>query len=373
MAAFVYCGRLRKDRRTKLLVQRLRPGEIALVEHADMDQLAAESLIRCGAKVVLNVQPFCRGIFPPLSVEMLLKQGVHLLEHVNPTLFELVAEGEVIAVQGEVIYWRKKEIGRGELVNYDRYRELFQREVPSQVVDRFVINTLSYAYRERQLITGGLKLPALNTRLEKRQAVVVVRGKGYREDLRAIKSYLREKSPVLVGVDGGGDALLEFGFIPDILIGDMDSVSDQALRCSRERVVHAYQDGRGVPGKQRLEALSLSYHILSAPGTSEDIALLLAYEAGASLIVAIGTHFSVVEFLEKGRPGMASTFLTRLKVGDRLVDAKGVSQLYAGQKTGRLLPVVVLAGLAPVLVLAACSPLIKHLLYLLVFKIRFGL
>ncbi len=167
--------------------------------------------------------------------------------------------------------------------------------------------------------------------------------------------------------------MLEFGLTPDILIGDMDSVSDQTLNFSRERVVHAYSDGRGTPGKQRLEKLNLSYHILSAPGTSEDIALLLAYEAGASLIVAIGTHFSVVEFLEKGRPGMASTFLTRLKVGDRLVDAKGVSQLYANHKADRLLPFVVLAGLAPVLVMVICSPLVKHLLNLLIFKIRLGL
>ncbi len=375
MAVFAYCGKLKKDHQTKLLVHRLRPGDIALVEHADMDQLAAESLIRSGVKVVLNCQPFCRGIFPPSSVEILLKHGVYLLEHVNPMLFDLVAEGEMIAVREEVIYRRNQKIGRGIKVGDDYYRELRRRfqEVPSRVIDRFVVNTLSYAYQERQLITGKLVLPPLVTRLEKQQVVIVVRGKGYRDDLRALKSYLREKSPVLIGVDGGGDALMEFGFVPDILIGDMDSVSDRVLKRSRERVVHAYQDGRGIPGKSRLEALSLNCHILSAPGTSEDIALLLAYEAGASLIVAIGTHFSVVEFLEKGRPGMASTFLTRLKVGDRLVDAKGVSQLYAGQKTGRMLPVLVLAGLAPLLVLVMCSPLVKHLLYLLVFKLRFGL
>ncbi len=375
MAPFLYRGRLRKDRRTKILVQRLRPGEIALVAHADMDCLAAEALIRCGTRVVLNTEPFSRGIFPPFPVELLLKEGVYLLERVTPALFDQVAEGEILTLRGEAIYWQGREMGRGERVNNERFQEQCRQSsrLRSRVVDRFIVNTLSYAYRERQLITGELALPVLDTRLEGRQAVVVVRGKGYREDLQAIRSYLREETPVLIGVDGGADALLEFGFIPDILIGDMDSVSDRALRCSRERVVHAYPNGRGAPGKRRLEEQGLDYHILTAPGTSEDIALLLAYERKSVLIVAIGTHFSVMEFLEKGRLGMASTFLTRLKVGDRLIDAKGVSRLYTGPRAARLLPVVVLAGLVPLLVLAVCSPLIKHFLYLLVFKIRCGL
>ena len=127
MASFDYRGRLRKDKRTKMLVQRLRPGEIALVEHADMDRLAAEALIRCGAKAVLNIEPFSRGIFPPFPVELLLKKGVYLLEQVNPALFELVAEGEIITLRGEAIYWRGQEVGRGKRINDERFREQCRR------------------------------------------------------------------------------------------------------------------------------------------------------------------------------------------------------------------------------------------------------
>ncbi len=200
-----------------------------------------------------------------------------------------------------------------------------------------------------------------------------MRGKGFRQDLKALRAYLREKRPVLIGVDGGADALLEFGLIPDVIIGDMDSVSDTALRLARERVVHAYADGRGVPGAVRLDRLGLSYQTFSAPGTSEDIALLISFELGAELIVAIGTHFSVTDFLEKGRRGMASTFLVRLKVGDRLVDVRGVSRLYGRRSIGSLLPIMFLAGVMPAAVLIAFSPLVQHLLHLLWLRLRLAM
>ena len=170
--------------------------------------------------------------------------------------------------------------------------------------------------------------------------------------------------------DGGGDAF-ECGYRPDLFVGDMDSVSDRALLQAREVVVHAYSDGRGIPGRERLEKLGVQYRVFSSPGTSEDIALLMAYELGAALIVAIGAHSSVLEFLEKGRKGMSSTFLVRLKVGDRLVDAKGVSRLYAPRSPATLLPVVLAAGLMPLLTLSAFSPLVRHLFQLILFRLKF--
>jgi uncharacterized membrane-anchored protein len=157
--------------------------------------------------------------------------------------------------------------------------------------------------------------------------LVVVRGYDYREDLAVLRPYIREYRPILIGVDGGADALIEAGYRPDVIVGDMDSVSDHALRCGAEVVVHAYADGRA-PGLQRVQDLGVAAVVFPAAGTSEDVALLLADEKGAELIVAVGTHATLVEFLDKGRQGMASTFLTRLRVGGKLVDAKGVSRLY---------------------------------------------
>jgi uncharacterized membrane-anchored protein len=160
-----------------------------------------------------------------------------------------------------------------------------------------------------------------------RHVLIVVRGFDYREDLAHLRSYVRDIRPVLLAVDGGADALLEFGLRPDIILGDFDSVSDAALRCGAQLIVHSYRGGQA-PGAARLESMGLEYDTFSPTGTSEDAAMLLAFEKGAELIVAVGTHVSMVEFLDKGRAGMASTFLTRLKVGQLLMDAKGVSKLY---------------------------------------------
>lgn len=365
-------GRLRKDRSTKRLVRRLRSGEIALISHRDLDWTAAEGLLHCGVRAVLNTGPFCSGLFPPAPLQQLLRRRVHLVENLGEPFFESVAEGERVTVEGGSVFCRGVEIGRGSRLTEKGCERLHRSAMMrrEEITENFLVNTLDHAYRERRLITENFRFPTLKTVFQDRDAVVVVRGKGFRDDLRALQSYLREMKPVLVGVDGGGDALLEFGLTPDLIIGDMDSVSDEALRRARDVVVHAYSDGRGVPGRGRLEGLGLPYRVFSAPGTSEDIALLLAHDLGAALIVAVGTHFSMTEFLEKGRMGMASTFLVRLRVGDRLIDAKGVSRLYRPQSAGFLLPLAICAGLSPLLTMVFYSPPVRHLLRLLLFRLR---
>lgn len=371
---FNFCGPVRKDRKTKELVKRLKPGEIAFIAHRDLDWVAAEGLLRCGVKVVLNIYPFSSGIIPPGALQLLLQKGIHLIENIPESFFDRVREGEILSVSGRDIYMNGKMETRGELFNAHRCSEALQvaQQSSPEVVDDFVRNTLDYAYRERRLVTGGLSFPPLRTQFQGRDTVVVIRGKGYREDLRALRTFIREKKPVLVGVDGGGDALLEFGYTPDLIMGDMDSVGDAALSRAREVVVHSYADGRGVPGEERLIRSGIEYHTIAAPGTSEDIALLTAYELGAALIVAIGAHSSVLEFLEKGRKGMSSTFLVRLKVGDRLVDAKGVSRLYSSRAAMLFFPVILVAGLMPLVALAFFSPIVQHLFRLLFLRLRFG-
>jgi len=369
---FYFRGRVRKGLKTKELVKRLRPGEIAFIAHRDLDWVAAESLWRCGVKAILNVYPFSTGLIPPDPLQFLLNKGVHLVEMLPQHFFETIKDEQVISIVNDSIFIDHKLEAKGQVFNNERCSQMSREALSSSaaVVDSFVKNTLDYAYRERRLITGEFTFPPLKTKIRGRDVVVVIRGKGYREDLRAIRAFIREKKPVLIGVDGGGDALLECGYIPDLVIGDMDSTSDAVLTKAREVVVHAYQDGRGVPGEQRLSRLGIAHHVFAAPGTSEDIALLLAYELGAALIVAIGTHSSVIEFLEKGRKGMSSTFLVRLKVGDRLVDAKGVSRLYSSRKAVFFLPVILMAGLMPLVVLACFSPVVQHLLRLLLLKLR---
>ena len=189
-------------------------------------------------------------------------------------------------------------------------------------LEAFAANTMEYLRRERELLLDGVGVPEIGHEHEGRHVLVVVRGYHYKEDLAALRPYIREYRPVLIGVDGGADALIEAGYQPDLIVGDMDSVSDEALRCGAELVVHAYPDGRA-PGLARVRELGLDAVTFPAPGTSEDVAMLLADDKGASLIVAVGTHATLVEFLDKGGAGMASTFLTRLRVGGKLVDAQG--------------------------------------------------
>ena len=215
-------------------------------------------------------------------------------------------------------------------------------------------------------------MPVLKTSIEGRPVLIVVRGSGYREDLRMVRAYVKEQRPVLIAVDGGADALLEEGWTPDIVLGDMDSASDAALRSAREVIVHAYADGRA-PGLERVRALGVEPTIFAVPGTSEDAAMLLAYERGASVLVAVGTHFSLEDFLDKGRAGMASTFLVRLRVGSRLVDAKGVSRLYRSGVNMKYVVTLLVAAMVPILIVLLLSSPLSATVRIWAMKIQFVL
>ena len=347
-------GTARKDVKTKDLVKRLQPGEIAVIDHPDLDQVAAESLIQAKVRLVINASPSISGRYPNLGPELLTKAGIPILDQVGRECFEAIPEGAVLVVKENQILLDESVLGSGTLLTPQAIQARFNqaKENLHLELDKFIQNTLEYVRLEKDLIIGELPIPKIKTNLKKRHVLVVVRGQNYREDLKTIYSYIREVKPVLIGVDGGADALLEFGMKPDLIIGDMDSVSDRALLSGAELVVHAYQDGRA-PGLERLEKLNLPAILFPAPGTSEDIALILAYEHGADLIVAVGTHSNMIDFLEKGRKGMGSTFLVRLKVGSILVDARGVSRLYRSKgQTGQIILICLAAFIPLILVLS---------------------
>jgi uncharacterized membrane-anchored protein len=365
-------GRVKMDKKTKNLAERLEPGDIALICHRDLDEMAADSLCKARVKAVINADSSLTGRYPNKGPQKLAGAGIVHLDQGGVRLFERLYEGDMLCLRGSSVFRGGVLMARCRQVS----DALIARMMPEAgrnmtlLLDSFVQNTLEYAQREKELILGQLEFPSLQTSFGGRHTLVVVRGQSYREDLLAIRHYLEEVKPVLVGVDGGADALLEFGYVPHLVIGDMDSVSDEALRRAREIIVHAYPDGR-CPGLERIRRLGLSAQVLSAPGTSEDIALLLAYEKGAGIIAAVGTHSNIIDFLEKGRKGMASTFLVRLKVGDRLVDARGISQLYRSGVSGRSLLVLAMAAAIPVVVLALTNPTVRHIFRL--FLIRYGL
>lgn len=369
-------GKARLDRRTKDLVQRLRSDEIAIICHDDIDEVAARSLIEIHPRAIINAQPSITGRYSTRGVYKILQAGIPVIDEVGEKIFDLVRDGAVITIDYDQVFLGEQKVAVGKVLSVDDVEEklLIARENLKVELDRFVENTLEYAKREKDVLLGYIDLPELKTRIENRPVLIVVRGKNYKEDLKTIRGYMQEEKPVLIGVDGGADALVEFGYKPDIIVGDMDSVSDTTLRCGAEIVVHAYADG-SAPGLARLSEMGIYARVMAMPGTSEDIAMIIAFEKEASLIVAVGSHSNLIDFLEKGRKGMSSTFLVRLKVGSILVDAKGVSQLYRqGLKTKYILQLI-LGSLVPVLIILWVAPSTRPFFKLiwLQFKLLFNL
>ncbi len=351
-------GTIRVDRRTKNITKRLAPGDIAVIDHQDLDQVSAQALVACRPVAVVNAGASMSGAYPNLGPQILVEAGIPLLDSAGSEAMTALAEGQTGQLRGSQLWVNGALVIEGHLLDPDAVQaatDLARRRVGAQI-EAFARNTMEYVRQEQDLLLDGIEIPVLRTRIQGRYALVVVRGYHYKEDLQTLRFFIREANPVLIGVDGGADALIELGHRPDLIVGDMDSVSDAALTSGAEIIVHAYRD-RHAPGLDRVRELGVvDPVVLPATGTSEDIALLLADGSGASLIVAVGSHATLVEFLDKGRKGMASTFLTRLRIGSKLVDAKGVSLLYRSRISTLSLLWLVLAGLVALLTAVAVTP-----------------
>jgi uncharacterized membrane-anchored protein len=364
-------GIARLGKRTKHLVKRLRRGDIAIIDHTDLDRVSAEDLIGCGVEAVVNCSPSSSGRYHNAGPLLLVQAGILLVDAPGAALFEDLADGDTITVRGGEIVRGEEVVARGEAqdpIVVQARNEERRREI-GEALEAFAHNTVEHMVQERELLAGKLDLPQFATDFRDRPALVVVRGVDHKRDLKALRPYTRETKPLLIAVDGGADAIIEEGFKPDMIVGDMDSASEAALRCGAELVVHAYPDGRA-PGRELLEQLGLPYKLVPAPGTSQDVAMLIAAEKGARLIVSVGSHFNLVEFLDKNRRGMSSTFLTRLRIGEILVDAKGVSRLYRPQPGTMPLLLVLGAGLLMLAVVVWTAPGLHDFTQLIWLKLR---
>jgi uncharacterized membrane-anchored protein len=343
----------RLDRRTKNLTKRLQPGDVAIIDHVDLDRVGADALIKCQVSAVVNVAESISGRYPNLGPQLLIEAGIPLVDDVGPDVFDQVKEGQQVRLDSETLYLGDSVVAKGTRQTAESVAAAIAaaKEGLADQLKAFVTNTFEYISRDSELLIEGIRIPELRTSLADRHVLVVAAGYRYLEDLQALRSYIREFKPVIIGVDGGADALIKAGYWPDLIVGDMDSVSDKALKCGAEIVVHAYRNGYA-PGLARVQDLDLPSVTLPSDGTSEDVAVLLADEAGASLIVTVGIRIGLVEFLDKGRPGMASAVLTRIRVGDKIVDAKGVSRLYQSRISGRSLVLLAVAALLPIIALA---------------------
>lgn len=366
-----YEGVAKLDKRTKDLVRRLGPDDIAIIDHVDLDRVSAESLLASGVEVVVNASPSVSGAYPNLGPLILARGGVTLIDNVGGEIFERLHEGDNIQIVGDEIVLGTQTVAEGTRLSVKDIESRMEaaRAGLGEQIDRFARNTIEYLEKEKGILTDEMWVPDTRVQISGRQVLVVVRGYDFREDLKTLRPYIREMRPVLVGVDGGADALIEAGFTPDVIVGDMDSVSDAALASGAELIVHAYPDGRA-PGMQRLHALGLDGVAWPLSATSEDLALLLAWEAGADVIVAVGTHANLLEYLDKGRQGMASTFLVRLKVGPKLVDAKGVNKLYRASVSPRYLALIIGSAIVVASAIVLISPVARSFIRLVVLRLR---
>ncbi|MGO1637732.1 putative cytokinetic ring protein SteA [Ancrocorticia populi] len=345
----------RVDRRTKNLTKRLQPGNIAVINHSDIDRVSAEALVECKPRAVLNAAKSTSGRYPNLGPGILETAGIPLIDDLGPEIMD-IREGDILHIEDARVYRGDELIAEGTVQTEETIAASQEaaRAGMSVQLKAFATNTMEYVEREQDLIFDGVGVPDVKTNFEGRHVLVVVRGYRYKEDLAALRPYIREYKPIMIGVDGGADAILEEGFQLDMIVGDMDSVSDKALTSGAEIIVHAYRDGRA-PGRKRVQDLGVEHVVFPVTGTSEDVAMLLADDKGAQLIVAVGTHNTLIEFLDKGRSGMASTFLTRLAIGGKLIDAKGVSQLYRSRISNWQMFFLVVAGCVAIVAALAAT------------------
>ncbi len=362
---------MRLGKRTKDLVKKLSPGEIAVIDHADLDRIASEDLAASGVVAVLNNSRSSTGGYPNVGPLLLLRAGVPLIDFIEPDLFALLSDGDAVEVDGARLALDGGQLAEGERLSESQMlsRLADQRGRIDRALAAFATNTIEHVREESELLTGEIEFPPVRTGFRDRHTLLVVRGPGYRADLAALGSYIRDVRPLIVAVDGGADAVLEIGFKPDVILGDMDSASDEALATGAELIVHAYPDGRA-PGRERLQELGLEHVVVPAAGTSQDVAMLLAHERGAALIVTVGAHFNLIEFLDKNRAGMSSTFLTRLRVGETLVDAKGVSRLYRPGLGAPGVAMFLAAFVVLLVIVVIASPALDNVTELLWLKIQ---
>lgn len=364
-------GPARLGRKTKLLVKRLRPGEIAVIDHRNLDRVSAEDLIAAGAAGVLNCRPSSSGDYPNMGPLLLVQAGIPLIDLPGDTIFKAVKDGDPVELRGGEVWVRGSSFQRGDLQDPEEVLEATERrrrEIGG-ALEAFARNTVEHMVEEQDLLSGKIELPRFATDFRDRPALVVVRGVHHQADLHALRAFIRDLKPALIGVDGGANAIVEAGLRPDMIVGDMDSASESTLSCGAELVVHAYADGRA-PGRELLDELKLPYKVLPAPGTSQDVAMLIAYEKGASLIVSVGSQFNLVEFLDKNRRGMSSTFLTRLRLGEKIVDAKGVSRLYKPAPSAGPVLLVLVVGLAALAAIVLVTPGLSDVVDLLWLKLK---
>ena len=348
-------GIARVDRRTTAVLSRVRPGDVAVIDEIDLDRVVAQALVDAGAAAVVNASASISGRYPSLGPEVLTSAGVVLVDEVGPAVFDRLKDGRSVRVDDGVVYVDDEPVASGRSLGLEDVHALMEeaRVGLATQLHGFSHNASEFLRREPDLLLHGSGIPPLDVPVAGRPVVVVTRDFDWEADLASVRRFVRSEDPLLVGVDAGADVLLDAGLRPALVVVGHEGlagtpggppVSDRALTSARQVLAHADPSGR-LEGADRLDRLGVRSQRMAAAGTSTDVALLVVHALGAEVIVSVGSHPGLEEFLDRQQSGLASTFLTRLKVGPRLVEAGAVPLLYRGRTSTWRLGLLVLVAL----------------------------
>lgn len=356
-------GIARVDRNTRRLLGRVGPGDIVVLDETDLDRHTADRLVEAGIVAVINTSPSISGRYPNLGPEVLVANGIVLMDTVSSDAFGKIKDGSKIRIDEGIVYADRLTKKEPEIlvegIEFDESaiadRMIEARNGLADHLDAFAGNTTEFVRTESALLIDGIGVPEIELELRNRHVVVVADGSGHLEELQRLKPFIKEYAPILIGVGRGADTLRKLKYTPDLIVGDPDEISTEALRSGAEMILPADTDGHA-KGLERIQDLGIGATTFPSSGSPADLALMLADHHGASLIVLAGAPASLEDFFDRGRrDSNPATFLTRLKVGAKLVDAKAVSTLYRHRSSGAALALVVLAALIAVVVVILAS------------------
>ena len=345
-------GTARVDRDIDRLLRRVGPGDIVVLDVLDLDRITADALIEADVAAVVNASPSISGRYPNMGPEVLVANGVTLIDDTGPEVFKKVKDGSRVRLHDGAVYAGDRRLALGTERTDDEIHELMHEAKSGLVahLEAFAGNTIEYIRSESPLLVDGIGIPDIDVDVNRRHVVVVAEDPGAEHDLKALKPFIKEYQPVLVGVGTGADLLRSNGYRPQLIVGDPDQMSAEVLRCGAQVVLPAHADGHA-PGLERIQDLGVGAMTFPAAGSAVDLALLLLDHHGAALIVTAGHTATIEEFFDRSRAqSNPSTFLTRLKVGQKLVDAKAVATLYRNRISGGAIAFLILAMMAAVIV-----------------------
>lgn len=338
-------GVARISRDTDALLTRVGSGDIVIFDQVDIDRATANALVNAGVTAVVNAAASVSGRYPNLGPEILLAEGITLVDEVGDEVFGRVKDGARVRLNEGVLYAGETAIAQGVEQSPESIADLLIEAKAGMAaqLEAFAANSIEFMKRERTLVLDGVGLPDIQTRMAGRHVLVVTASPNTAAELKKLRKYISDFRPVLIGVDTGADALVSAGFKPTIIVGDPERIGTKTLQCGAEVIIPGDLDGHAA-GLERLQDLAVGAVTFSAACTNEDLALLLAHDRDAALIVTVGMHAALTELLDRGRGSAASTFLIRMRVSGTLVEASAVLRLYQARIAWWIVALLVIAA-----------------------------